>query len=334
VDDALKKLKLTDSERRRLYQHLTCPNCEAYLRSHDYVAGYSEDDLRASRRRRTFSDRYAKRLKNFHEFILNYPLLGGLHPFGAQLARAVKRAKLTTLDPDIWYRAIPDDEDSPIYREKFLPADPKKIPLGAGRFNSARQLGYYVANAPETTAVEVLKWADRVAWLHEGNPGLTAAKIAEHLPVTPEDAQQFLKNRVELKDIVWISKVRLARPLKVLDVRVFAPVHVYPILLEGLLYTGSLGQPTDSFDKSYPEYRLPQFIADLARRRRLDGIVYSSTRDFPESFGTNLVILNAGSGLVNIVSDPVRYRWSGNRPSIMDLSLAHLEEWPLKPEGE
>jgi len=45
-----------------------------------------------------------------------------------------------------------------------------------------------------------------------------------------------------------------------------------------------------------PEYRVPQFVADLARRRGLRGILYDSTRpsayNNPEAVGHNLVVFD------------------------------------------
>ena len=55
LEDLLKPLKLTDPERRRLYRHVTCPNCEARLRDPFYnkVAAYTKEDFRVARRRKS-----------------------------------------------------------------------------------------------------------------------------------------------------------------------------------------------------------------------------------------------------------------------------------------
>ncbi len=57
-----------------------------------------------------------------------------------------------------------------------------------------------------------------------------------------------------------------------------------------------LSEPTDDHDESRPQYRVPQYVADLARRHGFRGILYDSTRQSaynnPEAWGTNLVLFD------------------------------------------
>ena len=101
-------------------------------------------------------------------FLLKYPTLGGLHPFGQQLTKFVKRSKKRMLEPTVWYRARVDD-GAVRTADEFRPPDPHRHRLSAGRFNSAGQLGYYPAQARELAAIEVTGERDTTkrVWIAE-----------------------------------------------------------------------------------------------------------------------------------------------------------------------
>src|SRR5205085_7682423 len=134
------------------------------------------------RRHQVFHQRFRRRFDAFNEFVVRNPLLGGLHPMGITLARAVRRAPSIALEPSVWFRArrgrdIPGEPTE----QDVLPADPRKVALGAGRFNSPGQLGYYVADYRETAAAEVFPYAETVALMHDRDPQLGARDVSEHL---------------------------------------------------------------------------------------------------------------------------------------------------------
>lgn len=57
-----------------------------------------------------------------------------------------------------------------------------------------------------------------------------------------------------------------------------------------------ISEPTNDIEDTRPQYRIPQFIGDLARRRGFRGIVYSSTRpsayNNPDAKGHNVVLFD------------------------------------------
>jgi hypothetical protein len=61
-----------------------------------------------------------------------------------------------------------------------------------------------------------------------------------------------------------------------------------------------------------PQYRVPQFLADLVRERMFDGILYTRRRDsgFPnyEAWGRNLVVLRPENLDIHVAA-PVLYSW-------------------------
>ena len=334
LEQVLSPLNLTGPERRRLYQHLTCPNCESYLRGSCWVSPYTAQEFRGNRRWQVFLREHTDQFASFHTFISDYPGLGGLHPFGHRVAGAMKRAKLTMLEPDTWYRAVPYEDDGKLPApEHFLPADPRRRARLAARFNYAGQLGYYLASSREAAAAEVLKRSDEVARLHDRDSRITASDVARDLMIQVDEAKRLLERRIECKDAVGIRSMRVLRPLKVLDIRgqAFGARNLQSRMLEALVNMGSLREPTSPDDRSCPQYRVPQFIADLARSRGLDGILYGSSC---QDYGYNLVVFRTPHGTVEPASDPVGYRWRGVPSAsamdivLMDLAPAHLYELP------
>lgn len=162
----------------------------------------------------------------------------------------------------------------------------------AYRFNQIGQVAWYLGSDARTAAVEVLR---------EPRAGIPFA----------------------------IAEVEMLEPIAVLDL-------CYP--LEGDNPTGTwilrevvarrfISEPTDDVDLSRPQYRVPQFIADLARRRGFRGILYDSSRpsayNNPEAWGTNLVLFG-----------PIP-RCKLSTTEVMEFGKADfepfgMERWPLR----
>jgi hypothetical protein len=116
-----------------------------------------------------------------------------------------------------------------------------------------------------------------------------------------------------MTQMIWIAKVRIQEPLKVLDltIQVMGNIEQLPLVLNSLVYSGALSEYGE--DESLPQYRVPQFVADVLRRQRVDGILYTRRRDSgfpnPEACGTNLIVLRPDNLLLEIEA-PVRYKWT------------------------
>lgn len=270
---------------------LTCPSCESPIRDYwyDRVVGYEANEIRDARRIERYNQKYRQDFNGFHRFLLKHPTLGGFHPFGQLLARAITRARRRRLHPAIWFRA---KEGENLVAADLRPADPLIHPLRAGRFNGAGQLGYYMAQSRELAAVEV------------------------------QGARQI--NRP-----IWVSEIHIRGPMKVLnlEIQTMGNGDSLPIVLTGLIYTGVLSDYGD--DESKPQYRVPQFLADLVRERMFDGILYTRRRDsgFPndEAWGTNLVVLRPENLDIQVAA-PVLYSWRG-----APMNIANLNELEFQP---
>jgi hypothetical protein len=133
----------------------------------------------------------------------------------------------------------------------------------AGRFNQIGQASWYLGTDARTAAVEVLR--------------------------RPQAGTQFAVARVDLLESVRVLDLRL--PMSLTETN---PTRSW--ILREVIARRYVSEPTDELDESQPQYRLPQYVADLARRRGFRGILYDSTRpsayNNPEAWGTNLVLFD------------------------------------------
>ncbi len=144
--------------------------------------------------------------------------------------------------------------------ETVLGPRPRERAARAYRFNQIGQVAWYLGEDARTAAVEVLR---------------------EPRPKVP----------------LAIQRVKILEPVPVLDLRLFwrdKPIGSW--ILAEVIARRFISEPTDDLDESRPQYRVPQYIADLARRHGFRGILYDSTRpsgyNNPDARGTNLVLFD------------------------------------------
>lgn len=274
MENLLERLKITKTDRSRLATSIHCPYCKAHLSILDRVVSYSDEELRDIKRRFLWKKKYEPQFHKFHQFLLRHPSLGGLHPLGQKLAEAVKQARIRIVDPTTWHRALSFTRKSQLSLDSFLPRKPQP----ASRYNHAGQFAFYVADTPETVAVEKLD----------------SATIG----------------------MLWVAKVKLHQRLKVLDVTIPFPLlgrrPLFPLLLEGLVFGDSLREPVKGERWAAEQYHVPRYVADLVRRRGLDGVLYTSSKELPfkpDVFGTNLVIINSNFRKFISIEEYGLYRW-------------------------
>jgi RES domain-containing protein len=146
-------------------------------------------------------------------------------------------------------------------KQPALGPRPRELAARAYRFNQIGQVAWYLGEDARTAAVEVLR---------EPRPGVSFATAA----------------------------VKILEPVRVLDLRLPLWGHnpTESWILREVIAWRFVSEPTDDLDESRPQYRVPQYIADLARRHGFGGILYDSTRpsayNNPEAWGTNLVLFD------------------------------------------
>jgi hypothetical protein len=147
-----------------------------------------------------------------------------------------------------------------VEKPSFDPLPPDKT-INAYRFNFIGQAAWYLGCDARTSAVEVLR---------------------EPRPKAP----------------FAVASVRIGETLDVLDLRqgLWGENPVGNWILREVVHRRFTSEPTNDVDESRPQYRVPQYIADLARSCKFRGLLYDSTRpsayNNPEAAGYNLVLFD------------------------------------------
>lgn len=271
LETIFKRCGFTQREMKRAAAQITCPGCESSLNLSDNVEPYPPERLRFDK----MLSRDAPRLTDLDQFLRQFPTLPALHATGKELAVAVKKARVTVLAPEKWYRCIGGKKVSV---ERVFPAQPQR----AYRFNHTGQFALYLADDPRTAVVEVLQ-EDK---LKEVRAGLWIADV-------------------EINSPLRVLDVRMPMP--------FIDHKGQPSILQTLLSGSFLREKKKRKDQFQPQYLVTRFVADLVRYRNLDGVYYTSCHEYPfrdDLFGTNLVVFNPNYRSFTTVRTLTAIKWS------------------------
>lgn len=164
----------------------------------------------------------------------------------------------------------------------------------ANRYNQIGQAAWYLGSDEKTAAVEVMR--------------------------EPKAGQS-----------VCMAKAKLLESIVVLDLRsvIWGEDPIRQWILRNVVDSRFISEPTADIEDTRPEYRVPQFIADLARRRKFRGILYDSTRpsayNNPEAAGHNLVVFDPFPAHAVASEMVVEFGEPDYDP------LSGLERWRLRP---
>ena len=128
-------------------------------------------------------------------------------------------------------------------------------PMRPYRFNHAGQRAFYLATEEETAVVETLQ----------------------------ERKDRTLR--------IWLAEISVQKRLRVLNL---ATRTNQSLFLEILIRSSLMQTPRRAPGYFQPQYLLTRFLADVVRWKGLDGILYTSSQEYPFTYeirGTNLVIL-------------------------------------------
>ncbi len=241
--EVCKRLSFTQAETKRVAKSFICPSCEAGPHLYDTVAEWELDEWTDLLRSRRWQKSYGSRLWSLVEHLKETPSLALLHPAGRDLLVAVRRARISTIEDNPWWRAGCANDPTPPPASRFLPADPHKVPIQQGRFNQAVQVALYAADSPDTAATEILG---------------------------------------ESEGDVWIAGLAFRRPLRLLDVRIRILGERNPqgLLLAGLNLSEPRHEG-DKAPREWVITRFIADL--VRQRRSVDGILYTSSRRLPFS---------------------------------------------------
>lgn len=285
IRDLLESLAVPEHLRERVARRIRCPYCgNRGFDLDDEVGVYEAWERESQRRAAEWSKRWKPELDAFAKYLSSYPYLGMDHPMGRRIAAAIDELATQTLDDELWWRAR-----QPSGARDFDPSDmlppPPRLARAEGRYNHFGQAVFYLASSPEGATREVLETRKRDV-------------------------------------LAWVQPFRVKNLSSILDLTESDPTELdtRSVLAAGLVSSlRSLRPRGDSPWK--PQYFVPRFVADCARRRGVAGIVFSSSRHFDR----NLVVFQPRSPNIVAEGNPKLYVISTERNEERVVEMLYVE---------
>lgn len=267
MTDFLSEHDVPEAQWEAVAGRLHCQNCGTELDPSCDIGRKSAEEEAADEQWREWHDEYAPKLEEFTQWLERFPYLGADHAVGREFLEQIKEFPTNTYAREEWWRARRVEGPVPLTAVQMGP--PPNPPRSEGRYNHHGQRVFYLASSKEDAAAEVLGSGECLAWV-----------------------QQFkIADRTKLLD--------LTRPMAHED------MGAIPILLAGLAWSRAHMAPDDPDFEWKPQYFLPRFIADCARRHGFRGIVFDS----PKHYGENLVLFDWKREDVVPVGEPSLLEW-------------------------
>jgi hypothetical protein len=263
LEDVMESAGVPEECHEEVAEIVRCPYCHAHHELYEEVGTKFEGELRFESLMDKWYEAHAPKLEEFHNFLEKYPYLGAAHDFGKEIRDGVASFPSTTLKDVIFYRArrIMDGRDYTV--DDFLPPDPKKHTIGEGRYNHAGQSVLYLSDDKDGAAIECLNDGESRAWVQ----GFRIREIEKILDLSEEED--------------WADEETT-------------------MLACGLTHSGAVRLPVDRKISWKPEYFVPRFIADCAKEKGFNGILFKSVRHWR----SNLVLFQYNAEKVKPEGDP------------------------------
>jgi RES domain-containing protein len=254
-------------------EKLRCDNCGTELDLSCEIGRKSNAEKAADEQWRQWHREYAPRLEGFVRWLEKHPYLGADHPLGRDFLAQIKEFPTVTYARKEWWRARRVEGPTAFTTEEMGP--PPLPPKSEGRYNHHGQRVFYLASDKENAAAEALG---------------------------------------EGESLVWVQQFEILDRTKLLDLRVpfsHEDMGAIPLLLAGLAWSRAHMTSDDPKSEWKPQYFLPRFIADCARRHGFRGIVFDS----PKHYGQNLVLFKWKAKAVQAVGNPRLLEWKPPKES-------------------
>ena len=268
VEDILIDRKVPERLWNEVVDQLRCPKCGSEIDLWQRVGIRAQSAIIHEDRVEKALTHYSNKLFEFTNVLRSSPYLGALHPTGKRIVREIAKLGGSMITDQSWFRARRVDGPIPMTVDDLRPPDPNKHTISEGRFNHFGQACWYLANDPEVAAAEATSTAERLTWVQEW-------------------------------EIEQLSMVLDLRAWHADDDRLYAhdgdPID-FPLLPIALIFGDHLNAKPERESSWRPEYFVPRFVADAARRAGFSGVWFRSTR----SFGENLVLFDAAIPLLPV----------------------------------
>jgi hypothetical protein len=272
VWDVLISIGVPDDKeiREAVVDGLECPKCGAGIDLSDDVGVRFDFEIDYDIALEKAQRRLGHKLESFAKHLEAYPMLGAAHPVGKRILNEIAAFPRTRLDKTTWYRARRLEGGT-----QFGPDDirlpPSDSVLSPGRFNHLGQAHWYLAESDYTAMSETIEPPDTLAWLQKWtvNPLEPILNLARFGPDDP-----------------WPNSS--------------SRVDTVPLLALAMIFGGHLNREVDRERGWKPEYFIPHYVADAAKRAGFQGIRFTSI-----GFGDVNLVIFARDAPVEAEGNPV-----------------------------
>jgi hypothetical protein len=256
LNDIFEDLLVPERYKKEIADRLQCPNCgRSNFEQYEDVGLKDPYDQQIEECIESAKKKYGRKILALQKQFEIYPSLGSTDPVGNKIIKEIKKGGYPICDVyGIWYRAKCLKDEADIKRINFdapPPGKPKE-----GRYNHSGQSVLYLSKDRDTAITEALE------------------------------------DRYESKTVcICVQEYQVDKVDRILDAK-FNWARISDIKSEiiiAILHSRILEQAVENRGVNLkPQYYITRFIADCARREGLNGIRYSSTREF----GENVVLFN------------------------------------------
>lgn len=193
-----------------------------------------------------------ERIKRFHQYLVEYPMLGMKHEMGIEIMNRLDSLNRITIENTVFYRARKTESIEPYDEDGMWNPNPYKYQVLEGRYNHFGKSFLYLASNEETAFKEIS---------NENDDKCCIAKF--HIE--------------KLKDVVDLRSVNFYDVNKRLE---------YVLMHYILVYTGVISESCTN-ENVKNEYLVSRFLSDCVRVRGYYAIIFNSTKSLE---GENIVI--------------------------------------------
>lgn len=243
LEEIFDEYEISEAMRDELTSKLVCKGCGRQLCRGDAIGIKTKEEIEEQRlinkKWRLWDQKYEPMIDEFQIVLEKTPYLGLSHKVGKQIYDKIQTFPISEIKNEMWFRARRIEDGRPLKHSDMLP---HSSPASEGRFSHYGQSVFYLASEPFAAAVEVLD--------------------------------------IQKEDLAWIQKIKIDKIPNILNLYsyIFEDDPAIPLLALGLI-NKKLKTLAPSKDSTWkPEYFIPRFISDCAKKRGFNGILYYSAK--------------------------------------------------------
>ena len=239
IKDFLNECGIPRKYHSEIASNVYCNSCHSPLELGIQVALKSMEQKQFERKMEKWKITFQPKFHEFTKYLQQYPYLGARHHIGRRIIDAIENFPKHSIKSQVWYRARQLTDGIKFTSRDMLPPEPTKVHIPEGRYNHFGQSHWYLANFEWACANEV---------------------------------------KYKTESFAWIQKIKIVQDPKILNLCMKHPDHPNPylsILATGIIYSDTIRKEVIRDNNWKPEYFVPRFIADAAKMKGYDGIVFN-----------------------------------------------------------